>query len=142
MSLSLLMFVLTTLMTSCLAQDEEFHLTILHTSDVTASFEQFDIEGEECSEEEDMNGECLGGIPRRGTVINEVRNERDDINVLLLDGGDAFVGEWFNVYKGEATSHFMNKLGYDAMVSLGNGNKNKLLYSFLFEMNESAQNVT
>ena len=39
------------------------------------------------------------------------------MNVLLLDAGDQFVGEWFSVYKGNATSHFMNELGYDAMVS-------------------------
>ncbi|XP_072043474.1 snake venom 5'-nucleotidase-like [Amphiura filiformis] len=107
-------------MTSCLGYNSNnFHLTILHTSDVTASFEQFNSAGENCSEQEERNDECLGGVARRGSVIEEVRNEQGhdgtDLNVLLLDGGDQFVGEWFNVYKGNATSHFMNKLGYDAM---------------------------
>ncbi|XP_072043475.1 5'-nucleotidase-like [Amphiura filiformis] len=107
-------------MTSCLSYNSNnFHLTILHTSDVTASFEQFNSAGETCSEQEERNDECLGGVARRGSVIEEVRNEQGhdgaDLNVLLLDGGDQFVGEWFNVYKGKATSHFMNKLGYDAM---------------------------
>ncbi|XP_072023582.1 snake venom 5'-nucleotidase-like [Amphiura filiformis] len=111
--ISLLIF--TTLMALSVGQDDDLHLTILHTSDVTSSFEQFNTDGDKCTDDEDARGECLGGVPRRGTVINGVRNERDDINVLLLDGGDQFVGEWFNVYKGEATSYFMNRLGYDAM---------------------------
>ena len=40
-------------------------------------------------------------------------------NLLLLDAGDQFNGSlWFNYYKGNATSYFMNKVQYDAMVSL------------------------
>ncbi|XP_072041324.1 snake venom 5'-nucleotidase-like [Amphiura filiformis] len=95
---------------------QDFHLTILHTFGVTSSFEQFDSSGDECSPEEDQNGECFGGVARRGTVINDVRNERNDINVCLLDSGGQFTGRWFDYYKGTATSSFMKDLGYDAMV--------------------------
>lgn len=39
-------------------------------------------------------------------------------NVLFLDAGDQFQGTvWFNYYKGAEAAHFMNKLGYDAMVN-------------------------
>ncbi len=100
-------------MTSC--SSHNFHLTILHTSDVTGSFQQFDSEGNTCSPEKDTLGECLGGVARQTTVVKNVRREKDT-NVLLLDSGDRFDGEWFDVYKGKATSHFMNELEYDAMV--------------------------
>ena len=62
------------------------------------------------------NGECYGGLARRVTKIQEIRNSTE--NVLLLDAGHQFQGSmWFYVYKGEATANFMNKLSYDAMVS-------------------------
>ncbi len=51
----LLIFVVASV-SSIHAHDEHFHLTILHTSDFTGAFEQFDIEGEECSEEESAKG--------------------------------------------------------------------------------------
>ncbi|XP_072041089.1 snake venom 5'-nucleotidase-like [Amphiura filiformis] len=101
---------------ACCHGHKDFHLTILHTASIGGSaFEQFDSSGGECSPEEDQNGECFGGVPRRGTVINQVRNERDDINVLLVDGGDLLGGRWTDYYRGNATSYFMNQLGYDAM---------------------------
>ncbi len=100
----------------------DFHLTILHTGDITGSFQQFNSVGDTCSTEDDRLGDCVGGVARQATVIKDVRNERigqEDANFLLLDSGDLFSGKWFDVYKGKATSHFMNELQYDAMVSLG-----------------------
>lgn len=99
------------------AHDEDLHLTIIHTADVSSRFEQFVSSGANCTESQAQMGLCFGGVARRRTAIEKVRNERDDINVLLLDAGDQFVGAWFNHYEGRATSHFMNRLGYDAMVS-------------------------
>ena len=99
------------------AHEKDLHLTILHTADVSSRFEQFVSSGANCTESQAQMGLCFGGVARRRTAIEKVRNERDDINVLLLDAGDQFVGAWFNHYEGRATSHFMNRLGYDAMVS-------------------------
>lgn len=49
--------------------------------------------------------------------MSEIR--RKEKNVLLLDAGDQFQGTvWFNYYKGAEAAHFMNKLGYDAMVNM------------------------
>jgi len=63
-------------------------------------------------------GSCFAGVARRFTKIKEIRSQEQ--NVLLLDAGDQFQGTvWFNFYKGEEAAHFMNKLGYDAMVSIG-----------------------
>ncbi|XP_072042366.1 5'-nucleotidase-like [Amphiura filiformis] len=114
-------FLIVGLIVACNAR-QDFNLTILHTFGVISSFEQFDSSGDECSPEENQNGECFGGVARRGTAINGVRNEGDDINVCLLDSGNPFTGglpTWFDHYKGRATSYFMNQLGYDAM-TLGN----------------------
>ena len=39
-------------------------------------------------------------------------------NLLVLDVGNQFHGTlWFNVYQHQATSYFMNRTEYDAMVS-------------------------
>lgn len=49
--------------------------------------------------------------------MSEIR--RKEKNVLFLDAGDQFQGTvWFNYYKGAEAAHFMNKLGYDAMVNI------------------------
>ncbi|XP_033099228.1 snake venom 5'-nucleotidase-like [Anneissia japonica] len=113
-----------------------FDLTILHTNDVHARFEQMDKYGGDCSAEEDAGNECFGGVARRVTKVNEIRSQRD--NVLLLDAGDQFQGTmWFYYYKGTATSHFMNLVGYDVM-ALGNhefDNNPDGLAPFLKEVN-------
>lgn len=95
-----------------------YDLTIMHTNDVHARFEQFNRFGADCSEDDATAGACFGGVARRVTKIKEIRATYD--NTLLLDGGDQFQGtQWFYFYQGRATSHFMNRLGYDAM-AIGN----------------------
>ena len=94
-----------------------FNLTILHTNDVHARIEQFNAYGSECKEKDAQEGACFGGEARRMTKVTELRAQRP--NVLLLDGGDRFVGTlWFTKYKGIADSFFMNRFPYDAMVSV------------------------
>ncbi|KAJ8023877.1 5'-nucleotidase [Holothuria leucospilota] len=94
-------------------------LVLLHTNDVHARFEQFDKDGNECTQEKAAADECYGGVARRATKIKEIREEYHG-NTLLLDGGDQFQGsQWFYHYEGAATAYFMNQLGYDAM-ALGN----------------------
>lgn len=95
-----------------------YDITILHTNDVHARFEQFNRYASACSQDDITSGTCFGGVARRHTKIQEIR--RSHGNVMLMDAGDQFVGTtWFNVHKGNATSYFMNKLGYDIMC-LGN----------------------
>ncbi|XP_071955329.1 snake venom 5'-nucleotidase-like [Antedon mediterranea] len=95
-----------------------FNLTILHTNDVHARFEQFNKYGGDCDTDDEASGECFGGVARRATAVNQIRSERD--NVIFLDAGDQFQGTmWFYYYKGMAASYFMNRLGYNAM-ALGN----------------------
>ncbi|GAB3772909.1 metallophosphatase [Spirosoma horti] len=59
-----------------------------------------------------------GGVARRATLIQKIRQEQVDghpRHVLLFDAGDIFQGTpYFNVYKGEPEILAMNRLGYDA----------------------------
>ena len=88
---------------------QDFNLTILHTNDVHARFEETDALGGPCT------SNCFGGVARRQTIVKEIRQSHR--NVLFLDGGDQFQGTlWFTYYRGNATKFFMQKLGYDIMV--------------------------
>ncbi len=90
----------------------EFELTLLHTNDVHARVEETNKDSGKCTKPP-----CFAGVARRFTKIKEVRSK--ERNVLLLDAGDQFQGTvWFNFYKGAEAAHFMNKLGYDAMVRI------------------------
>lgn len=92
-----------------------FELVILHTNDVHARVDETNKYGAACSAGDKESGKCYGGAARRQTAINQERAAHG--NVLLLDAGDQFQGTtWFSYYKGLATAHFMNLLGYDAMV--------------------------
>ncbi|XP_030849943.1 5'-nucleotidase [Strongylocentrotus purpuratus] len=108
------------LLTLCLYHSTRaavFNLTILHTNDCHARFMETDQNGRICTAD---TADCFGGVARRATVVNEARARDPDGHVLFLDAGDQFQGtDWFYTYRGNATAHFMNLLGYDAMV-LGN----------------------
>lgn len=92
-----------------------FSLTLLHTNDNHARFEETDSCGFLCYPSEAKAGKCFGGMARRATMINQIRSQEQ--NVLLVSAGDVFTGTmWYQVYRGNATSRFMNELGYDAMV--------------------------
>lgn len=95
-----------------------FELTILHTNDVHARFEQYTLRDGRCHEADEASATgCFGGLARRATLIKAIRNQTS--NVLLLDAGDQYQGTpWFYYYKGKAACHFMNALGYDAMVCI------------------------
>ncbi len=70
-------------------------LTIMHTNDARSH---------------------LDNIARLATAIAEARDEAGPDNTLLLDAGDVCGGAlYYNLYKGQADTWFMQKLGYDAM---------------------------
>jgi len=78
---------------------EPVKLTIIHTNDIRSH---------------------LDNAARRATVINQIRAENSQTNVLLLDAGNIFSGTpYFTLYQGQADLWFMNYLHYDA-VCLGN----------------------
>jgi 5'-nucleotidase/UDP-sugar diphosphatase len=101
-------------------KDGDFELIILHTNDVHAHIDDFDVDehGNRCDVTDKAEGRCFGGVARRKTMIDQIRN--DSGNVVLLDAGDQFQGTpFYNWYKGAAAQEMMNRLGYDAM-AVGN----------------------
>ncbi|KAI4899625.1 hypothetical protein NFI96_001496 [Prochilodus magdalenae] len=107
-ALPLLLLLLLLCMLACAA---DWELTLLHTNDVHARVEETNKDSGKCTK-----APCFAGVARRFTKIKELR--KAERNLLLLDAGDQFQGTvWFNYYKGAEAAFFMNKLGYDAMVS-------------------------
>lgn len=95
-----------------------FQLTILHTNDVHARFDQTNSRSGQCSTKDAGKNKCFGGFPRLYSKVKEMRANHS--NVVLVDAGDQFQGTiWFYAYASNITSYFMNKLGYDIM-ALGN----------------------
>ncbi len=90
-------------------------LTILHTNDVHSRLDPFPMDG--------SRNAGLGGVARRMTLIEQIRQEQVNghpRHVLLFDAGDVFQGTpYFNLYKGEPEVLAMNRLGYNAG-ALGN----------------------
>lgn len=90
-------------------------INFLHTNDFHARFEQFNVDGERCTKEEESNRQCYGGVARMVTKVNELRTQNP--NTILVDAGDQLGGtNWFYHYEGSATAYFLNKIGFDAVV--------------------------
>ena len=90
--------------------EDEINITILHTNDVHSRLDPFPPGS--------GRFEGLGGVTRRASLINEIRQTNK--NVLLLDAGDILQGTpYFNLYKGEVDFKVMDELKYDA-ATIGN----------------------
>lgn len=87
------------------AKNKKVKLTILHTNDVHSRIEPFPMDGGKY--------QGLGGVARRSTLINKIREQEE--HLLLLDAGDMFQGTpYFNLFGGKLELDLMTKLGYDA----------------------------
>lgn len=85
-------------------------LVILHTNDTHSNIEPFPASHSKYPNQ--------GGVSRRATLINEIRNHND--HVILLDAGDIFQGTpYFNQFHGEIEMKVMEEMKYD-VVTLGN----------------------
>ncbi|XP_071112388.1 snake venom 5'-nucleotidase-like [Haliotis cracherodii] len=95
-----------------------FSLTILHTNDIHARFEQTNKYSGQCQADDVTEGKCFGGTAR---LVTEVREQRSlHPNTILLSAGDEYSGTlWFYKYQGAVVAKFMNLLQYDVM-ALGN----------------------
>ena len=92
------------------SENSKKHITILHTNDVHSHIEPLSPN--------DPRNPNMGGVARRATLIQQIRNINP--NTLLLDAGDIFQGTpFFNFYGGELELKLMSKLKYDA-ATIGN----------------------
>ncbi|WP_339661764.1 metallophosphatase [uncultured Polaribacter sp.] len=86
------------------------HITILHTNDTHSQIEPF-----KANHSRNAN---KGGVARRATLIEQIRNENE--HTLLLDAGDIFQGTpYFNYFGGELEFKLMSMLKYD-VATIGN----------------------
>lgn len=85
-------------------------VTILHTNDFHSQFDPLSPPDEPSQ----------GGAARNKTLIDRIRAEKGEQNVLLVNAGDNFQGTmFFNTWKGSAEVMHLNHLRFDA-ITLGN----------------------
>ncbi len=98
----------------------EYSLTVLHINDMHSRFEPITKFNNNCSREDDEEGECFGGVARLKSFLDARRADLANTNVLALDAGDQFQGSLFyTTYKGAAAAELMEAIGFDAM-TVGN----------------------
>jgi 5'-nucleotidase len=105
------LFLLTISVQTVFSQATE--LQILHTNDVHGRILPFELGISDYHKE-------VGGVARRATLINTLKKDNKNQQVLLLDAGDVAQGTiFFNLYSGKPDIKYMNMLNYDAM-TIGN----------------------
>ena len=110
METTLRIYIISLFLTLSLASYSQKEIVILHTNDTHSRIEPLP--------KTDRYSADKGGVVRRATYIDQVRQENK--NVLLFDAGDFLQGTpYFNLFKGEIEVKSMNHMGYDA-VTLGN----------------------
>ena len=98
----------------------DYTLHVLHTNDLHSRIEAINKYDSTCSEKDQAEAKCFGGIARVAAQVAKLRADLTGQNVILLDAGDQFQGSLFYTsYKGEDTAEFMSAIGYDAM-AVGN----------------------
>ncbi|KAL0123039.1 hypothetical protein PUN28_007578 [Cardiocondyla obscurior] len=91
-------------------------LSIIHLNDFHARFEQTSPFSGACHD--DHEEDCVGGIARVYTAVNQLMKERP--NAIFLNAGDNFQGTlWYNIHRWNVTAVFMNMLPHDVM-TIGN----------------------
>ncbi len=86
-------------------------ITIVHVNDTHSHIDAFG------PKDFHLNG-TIGGIAKAASIFGSIR--ATEPNVVLLHGGDAFVGDFFfNEYFGAVELGLMSQLGFDAM-AVGN----------------------
>ena len=94
-----------------------FNLTILHTNDIHSRYEEANVYGDRCSQQQSVQGQCYGGFPRLVYQTRQIRQREP--NSIYLDAGDLFQGTiWHTIHRWKAASHFANLLNLTAMVTV------------------------
>ena len=98
----------------------DYSLHIIHINDLHSRIEPISKYDGTCNAEDNEAGKCFGGVARVATMINQLRDELADENVIVLDAGDQYQGSlMYTTYKGDVEIEFMEKIGFDAM-AVGN----------------------
>lgn len=96
----------------CIASEDLFPLTIIHLNDMHARFEETNTMANTCKDHD----ECIGGYARVVTKVKELR--ANSPNPIYMNVADNFQGTyWYNLFRWNATQHFLNLEPADVMVS-------------------------
>lgn len=97
---------------TCKAQ-ETFPVSIIHFNDMHARFDETNMFSNTCKKDDD----CIGGYARVVTKVKELLVSKASKNPIYLNAADNFQGTlWYNLYRWNVTSYFLNLLPADAMV--------------------------
>ncbi|XP_029843735.2 snake venom 5'-nucleotidase-like [Ixodes scapularis] len=95
-----------------------FKLTVLHTNDIHAHFEESNKYGGRCELSDKKKKKCVGGVARLLTKVKEIKASNN--HTLFMNAGDIYQGTmWFTLLKDEVVSVVMANMKYDVMC-LGN----------------------
>ncbi|MCK0121677.1 bifunctional metallophosphatase/5'-nucleotidase [Loktanella sp. F6476L] len=102
------------------AASADYSLHVIHINDLHSRIEPISKYDSTCGAEDNAAGECFGGVARVKTMIDQLRGELADQNVIVLDAGDQYQGSlMYTTYKGDVEIEFMNNIGFDVM-AVGN----------------------
>lgn len=105
------------------AQETLFPVTIIHLNDMHARFDETNMESNMCK----PGDSCIGGYARVVTKVKELLVTKLDKNPIYLNAADNYQGTmWYNMFRWNVTSHFLNLLPADAMVRLNQIKKGKI----------------
>lgn len=103
--------------------------TILHTNDIHGRYTPFHVDTGNATAQTGDNARAyqeyahpgeIGGFAYLASAIKQIRQEKGEDNVVLVDVGDTFSDDLLgNLTKGETIIRLMNSLGYQFM-ALGN----------------------
>ena len=109
------------------AQGGEFTLIVLHTNDVHGRVLQFNKYGSACGGEDAAEGKCFGGVARRATMINDIRDEGG--NAIRIIGTDADITERKEAEQAlQATNRALNVLSAGNEVVVHATSEERLLH--------------
>lgn len=102
------------MMTSSIAESQElFPVTIIHLNDMHARFDETNMGSSTCKE----GDACIGGYARVVSKVKELLVTKSSKNPIYLNAADNYQGTlWYNIYRWNVTSYFLNLLPADAMV--------------------------
>lgn len=95
---------------------DEDELWLLVAGSLVRRFEETNAQSSQCKPE--AGDRCVGGYARVVTKVRELKEAKADLNPIYLNAGDNFQGTlWYNLFRWNATSYFLNMEPADAMVS-------------------------
>lgn len=113
------LFILISLGNLSFTQSQDlFPVSIIHINDFHARFDEINSNRITCNREKD--DQCFGGYARVITIVKQLMASRavENKNPIYLNAADNFQGTlWYSIYRGNATSYFLNLYPADAIVS-------------------------